>query len=66
VGSLSVNDPILNTINERIRLGREIDWVSIWKTLSLQLNRGATKNRFDNYVAPHKNLGSMLLQAFNE
>lgn len=64
VGSLAVNDPILNIINEQLRLGNDIDWVKIWKNLKLRLGSGTAKDRFENYVAPHKNLGSLLLKAF--
>lgn len=65
VGSLSVNDPMLRAINEQIRLGKDIDWIRIWKNLETQMKASGTKNRFDNYVAPHKNLGLLLLQALN-
>lgn len=65
VGSLSVNDPILRTINEQLRTGKDLDWVKIWKKLTLEMKATATKNRFENYVAPHKNLGLMLLHALH-
>ena len=65
VGSLSVNDPMLRAINEQIRLGKDIDWIRTWKNLESQMKASGTKNRFDNYVAPHKNLGLLLLQALN-
>ncbi|NBO59205.1 MAG: hypothetical protein EBU73_09785, partial [Chitinophagia bacterium] len=65
VGSLSVNDPMLRAINEQIRLGKDIDWIRTWKNLEIQMKASGTKNRFDNYVAPHKNLGLLLLQALN-
>ncbi|MBM3445900.1 MAG: hypothetical protein FJX88_05155 [Bacteroidetes bacterium] len=63
VGSLSVNDPILRTINEAIRTGQNLDWVGIWKHLQQQMRINNAKQRFENYVAPHKNLGLMLLKA---
>ena len=63
VGSLSVNDPILRTINEAIRTGQNLDWVGIWKNLQQQMRINNAKQRFENYVAPHKNLGLMLLKA---
>ena len=65
VGSLSVNDPMLRAINEQIRLGNDIDWIRTWKNLESQMKASGTKDRFDNYVAPHKNLGLLLLQALN-
>lgn len=63
VGTLSVNDPILRTINEAIRTGQNLDWVGIWKHLQQQMRINNAKQRFENYVAPHKNLGLMLLKA---
>jgi len=63
VGSLTVNDPILRTINEAIRTGQNLDWVGIWKHLQQQMRINNAKQRFENYVAPHKNLGLMLLKA---
>ena len=65
VGSLSVNDPILQVINENIRLGKDLDWTAIWKKLNVQLGGTTVKSRFENYVAPHKNLGSLFLQAMD-
>lgn len=63
VGTLSVNDPILRTINEAIRTGQNLDWIGIWKHLQQQMRINNAKQRFENYVAPHKNLGLMLLKA---
>lgn len=63
VGSLSVNDPILRTINEAMRNGKNLDWIGIWRSLQLQMRMTNAKQRFENYVAPHKNLGLMLLKA---
>jgi hypothetical protein len=56
---------MLRAINEQIRLGKDIDWIRTWKNLETQMKASGTKNRFDNYVAPHKNLGLLLLQALN-
>ncbi len=65
VGSLSVNDPLIRSINEQIRIGKNIDWIRTWKNLEAQMKLANTRQRFDNYVAPHKNLGVLLLQALN-
>ncbi|MFZ9239646.1 MAG: hypothetical protein ACO22R_00785 [Chitinophagaceae bacterium] len=63
VGSLSVNDPILRMINETMRIGRNLDWILIWRNLQQQMRLTNAQHRFENYVAPHKNLGLLLLKA---
>jgi hypothetical protein len=63
VGSLSVNDPILRMINETMRSGRNLDWILIWRNLQQQMRLTNAQHRFENYVAPHKNLGLLLLKA---
>lgn len=66
VGSLSVNDPIIRTINEAMRTGKNLDWIGIWKNVQLQMRMSNAQQRFENYVAPHKNLGLMLLKAIGK
>jgi hypothetical protein len=66
VGSLSVNDPIIRTINEAMRTGKNLDWIGIWKNVQLQMRMSNAQQRFENYVAPHKNLGLMLLKSIGK
>ncbi len=61
VGSGSVNWPILDYLDRTMLAGKDIDWVSMWSDLSKQLRGNAL---FDDYVPPHKNLGSLFLKAF--
>ena len=63
VGSLSVNDPILRMINETMRIGKDLDWIRIWRSLQQQMRLSSAQRRFENYVAPHQNLGLLLLKA---
>ena len=64
VGTKLVNEPVLRMINESVRLGKGIDWISIWHQLEKQFNTGVAKERFDNYIPPHKNLGALFIKAF--
>lgn len=65
VGTKLVNEPVLKQINESVRLGNGVDWIAIWAQLEKQFNAGVAKERFDNYIPPHKNLGALFIKAFN-
>ncbi len=64
VGTRTVNEPILKHINDDLRAGRSIDWISTWRDLALQFPSGEAKERFENYIPPHKNLGALFIKAY--
>lgn len=64
VGTRTVNEPILRSINEDLRQGRNINWVNMWKGLSTQFTTGEARERFENYIPPHKNLGALFIKAY--
>ena len=61
VGSGSVNWPILDYLDRTLLAGKDIDWIKMWSDLGKRLRGNAL---FDDYVPPHKNLGSLFLKAF--
>ncbi len=61
VGSGRVNWPILDYMDRELLAGNNLDWVKMWGDLGKRF-RGSTL--FDDYVPPHKNLGSLFLKAF--
>ena len=65
VGTKLVNEPILKLINESLRKGEPVDWVSMWSQLEKQFSSGLGKERFDNYIPPHKNLGALFIKAYS-
>jgi hypothetical protein len=65
VGTKTVNDPILKLINESLRTGDDLNWMSLWKTLEGQFSVGSDKARFENYIPPHRNLGALFIKAFS-
>jgi hypothetical protein len=65
VGTKLVNDPILKLINESLRKGEGVDWISMWSKLEKQFSTGVVKERFGNYIPPHKNLGALFIKAFS-
>lgn len=65
VGTKIVNEPVVRLISESLRNGNGVDWISMWKQLEGQFGIGLAKERFDNYIPPHKNLGALFIKAFN-
>lgn len=64
VGTRLINEPILKSINDRVKEGRDIEWLTIWKDLASKFTTGDAKERFDNYIPPHKNLGALFIKAY--
>jgi DNA-binding NarL/FixJ family response regulator len=62
-GTKTVNEPILQAINNTIRGGRNIDWIPLWKDLSKKFS-GEAKEKFDDYIPPFKNLGALFIKAY--
>jgi hypothetical protein len=65
VGTKIVNEPVVKMIVESLRNGNGVDWIGMWKQLEGQFGNGIAKERFDNYIPPHKNLGALFIKAFN-
>lgn len=64
VGIGSVNLPMINLMTETLRLGKNINWPLMWKQLESIIKKSA-KEKFDDYVPPHKNLGALFLKTYN-
>jgi hypothetical protein len=66
VGTRTVNEPILRAINEDLRNGRDIRWSAMWKSLSAQFVTPDARERFENYIPPHMNLGALFIKAYQQ
>lgn len=65
VGSMTVNEPIIRAINDQILAGKDIDWISTWRGLNVYFSsKGKTKELFQDYIPPHKNLGAIFIKAY--
>lgn len=64
VGTRIINEPILKAINDDLKVGKDIEWLTIWRDLSQQFSSGDAKERFDNYIPPYKNLGALFIKAY--
>lgn len=65
VGTRTINEPILKHINDDLRAGRNINWISTWNDLAEKFPSGEGRERFENYIPPYKNLGAMFIKAYN-
>lgn len=67
VGTKTVNEPILQAINDRLQVGKNIDWISMWRELKTKkFATGDAKEKFDDYIPPYKNLGAIFIKAYRK
>ena len=66
VGSKTVNEPILQAINNSLVAGRNIEWIPLWRDLSGRFRDEASKEKFDDYIPPYKNLGAIFIKAYRK
>lgn len=64
VGTGIINQGMINVISENLRLGRDLNWPSIWGNLEVRFS-GSAKEKFDDYVPPYRNLGAIFITAYN-
>jgi hypothetical protein len=64
-GSMSVNEPIIKELDERLLAGKDVNWISMWKDLNVYFeNKKDVKDKFSDYVPPYKNLGAIFIKAY--
>ena len=65
VGTKTVNEPILQAINNDLLEGSNIEWLPIWKDLREKFKKDpVARDRFDDYIPPYKNLGAIFMKAY--
>ncbi|HXB05682.1 MAG TPA: hypothetical protein VNW04_01165, partial [Puia sp.] len=65
VGSKSVNEPILQAINNTLIAGHNIEWLPMWRELEAGFRKDpAAREKFDDYIPPYKNLGAIFIKAY--
>jgi hypothetical protein len=64
VGTGIINQGMINVISETLRLGKDLNWPAIWGNLEVRFS-GSSKEKFDDYVPPYKNLGAIFIMAYN-
>ncbi len=63
-GSGLINLPLISGIIDDLRQGKDLNWPVMWKTFSKQFAGGKSKELFDDYVPPYKNLGAVFIMAY--
>ncbi|GMV78160.1 MAG: hypothetical protein AMXMBFR79_12910 [Chitinophagaceae bacterium] len=63
-GTGTVNIGLITAITSTLQQNKDLNWPNIWKNLAVQF-KGESKERFDDYVPPHKNLGAIFIMAYN-
>ena len=66
VGSMSVNEPIIKEMNRQLLEGTDLDWIIAWRNLNVYFDKlgGEPKDKFKDYVPPHRNLGAIFIKAY--
>lgn len=64
-GAGMVNIALILAITENLRLGKDLDWLKIWKSLEPKF-KGETKEKFEDYIPPYKNLGAIFITAYKQ
>jgi hypothetical protein len=62
-GTMRINDPLFKMLNDEMLSGGNIDWAEFWQKAHEKLGDNPD---FKNYVAPHRNVGTMFVKAYNE
>jgi hypothetical protein len=65
VGKGVINQGMIDIICESLRLGKDLNWPSLWESLQGKFS-GDDKEKFDDYVPPYKNLGAIFIMAYNK
>ncbi len=67
VGTRFVNEPIIHSLEDQVRSGKNVDWVIMWAQLTKRFAGDArNKDLFSDYVPPHKNLGAIFIKAYKQ
>ncbi|MHB1921522.1 MAG: hypothetical protein ACYCOO_04730 [Chitinophagaceae bacterium] len=66
-GSMFVNEPIIRSIEETIREGKDLDWIPMWSHLEAAFRNSPHFNEmFEDYIPPYKNLGAIFIKAYRK
>jgi hypothetical protein len=64
-GSKSINDPIIDMINETLLGNKDISWPEIWKKLAIRFSKDeAALSLFNEYFPPSNNVSLFVLKLF--
>ncbi len=62
-GSGTINNPVITSLMETLRSGKDFNWPTMWKNFSVQFKNNPL---FEDYIPPYKNLGAVFITAYNK
>ncbi len=68
IGKGDINKPVINYINQSVVSGKTLVWKNMWGTLTRQFAASDrdTRESWDDYVPPYKNLGAIFIKAYTK
>ncbi len=66
VGTKTVNEPILQALNQELLAGNNIDWITLWRDLGTKFKDQKSREKFEDYIPPYKNLGAIFIKAYRK
>ncbi|MGC4101415.1 hypothetical protein [Ferruginibacter sp.] len=68
IGTGSINQVITNNLNQVLLSGKQLVWKSMWENISTAFAKQPkdTKEAWDDYIPPYKNLGAIFIKAYNK
>ena len=67
-GAKNVNKPIIDALDNTLVEGKNIDWRQMWSSLETYFSKTSrdTRETFEDYIPPQKNLGALFIKAYNK
>lgn len=65
-GTAIITQPLINLMADMLREGKDLNWPEMWSTLDAKFKDKISRERFEDYVPPHKNLGAIFMLAYNK
>ncbi len=60
IGKTAINRPFFELLLEKLRTGKDIQWISFWK----EFQQKVKVEGVEDYIPPHKNLGAIFIKAY--
>jgi len=61
IGKQVINQPFMDMLNEKLRIGSNIDWMPFWTEFKAKAGK---VDGFEDYIPPYKNLGAIFIKAY--
>jgi len=67
IGTGIINISLIEIIMDQLKQGKDLNWQMVWKNMENKFaNNKELKERFDDYIPPHKNLGAIFIMAYQK